>query len=232
MRAADRPLAGPRLSAARLIAAGAGLGLTWAASLRAYMAALAGFESAVDWAGTFALILLPGAAVGALFGWAEAQGRAGRRRTWVAFVPLVFPVLALAPPDALTAFLATGIGGGSLALVATGMLLGFAASGRGPRWGRVVTGALGLAGLAGSSTAGLFIRSQLSFGTARGLWVAILGVCLTAVFGAACSIPHRAPAIQLAPLTPPAPSGDAPDSWSAAPPEDPPARTTRTDRPS
>ncbi|MGN6502545.1 MAG: hypothetical protein ACTHKX_06540 [Pseudolysinimonas sp.] len=177
----------------RLAGIGAGLGVTWAASLRGYMAALAGFESTVNWLGTFVLILIPGAAVGALLGWAEAERRRGRRRSWVAFVPLVFPVVALAAPGALVAFLRTGIGGGSIALVVTAMLLGYAISGRGPRVARILTGVVATLGLAGTALGGVLVRSQLAITTPRGLWVAILGVGLTAVFGAACSIPHRAP---------------------------------------
>lgn len=182
-----------RISPAGMITVGAVLGLTWAASLRGYMSALAGFESSVQWVGTFVLILLPGAVVGALFGWAEASRRAGHRRAWVAFVPLVFPVLALTPPGALVTFLTTGIGGGSLGLVITGMLIGYASSGRGPRVARIVVGVIGALGLLAGMSAGMFIRSQLALDTPRGLWVAILGACLTLVFGVACTIPHRAP---------------------------------------
>ena len=49
---------------------GAVCGLAWAASLRAFMAEFAGPESTFDWFGTFEGVLLPGAVVGALLGWA------------------------------------------------------------------------------------------------------------------------------------------------------------------
>jgi hypothetical protein len=61
---------------------GALLRLAWACSLRGWMIQLAGPDSNLSWNGTFAALRLPGALVGALFGWAEHLRRTGRRRGW------------------------------------------------------------------------------------------------------------------------------------------------------
>ena len=61
---------------------GALCGLAWAASLRGFMAQIAGPESTVDWAGTFGWILVPGILAGALLGWAEHVRKLGGRRGW------------------------------------------------------------------------------------------------------------------------------------------------------
>ncbi len=178
----------------KLIAFGALAGLAWAASLRGYMAELAGPASRVDWFGTFGLILLPGLLVGAALGWAEALRRDGGRRgwRWLAATPLVFPVLALTPAGALETFLTTGIGGGSIALVLTGMLGGFAISGPGALWTRVIAGTVAAAGLAAGVVGGVVVRPQLALTEPRGLWVGLLALTLTVLLALACSIPHRA----------------------------------------
>lgn len=178
------------------VAFGALLGLTWSASLRGYMAALAGFESRVDWVGTFPLILLPGTVVGAAYGWEWARRRtdARRARWWMVLLPLVFPVLALTPPGALTTFLTTGIGGGALAVAVAGILGGFAISGRGPLVARIVAGVMTAVGILAAAFAGLFIRPTLGLVEPRGAWLAILGSCLVVMLVLACSIPWRKPA--------------------------------------
>jgi hypothetical protein len=177
----------------KLIAFGALAGLAWAASLRGYMAELAGPVSHVGWFGTFVLILLPGLVVGAALGWAEGIRRTGGRRgwRWLAATPLIFPVLALTPPGALMTFLTTGVGGGSLAVVLTGMIGGYAISGRGPLWARIVTGVIALAGLVLGAIGAVFVRDELVLTEPRGAWVAVLGTTLTALLLLACSIPHR-----------------------------------------
>jgi hypothetical protein len=73
---------------------GAVCGLAWAASLRAVMAQFSGAESHFDWVGTYEGVLLPGAVVGGLLGWAEHLRRGGdgpRQRRLVA-APLAFTV--------------------------------------------------------------------------------------------------------------------------------------------
>src|SRR5688572_3041536 len=69
-------------SSAALVGLGALCGVAWAAALRAYMIELAGAESAFDWWGTVGAILVPGAVVGALLGWAEDIRRRGGRPGW------------------------------------------------------------------------------------------------------------------------------------------------------
>src|SRR3954451_6253185 len=112
----------------RLVVLGCLLGLTWTAALRAYMVELAGPGSRVDWVGTFALILLPGAVVGGLLGQAEHWRRDGGRPgwRWLGAAPVLFPIAALAAPGALVRFVTTGLGGGAVGVVGVGLLLGYA----------------------------------------------------------------------------------------------------------
>ncbi len=58
---------------------GALCGLAWAAALRAFMWEVAGDDAQADWAGTFVWVLLPGAVIGALLGWAEHRRWTGTR---------------------------------------------------------------------------------------------------------------------------------------------------------
>src|SRR4051812_15283025 len=119
---------------------GAICGLAWACALRAYMAQLAGFQSAFDWWGTFLAILTPGVLVGAALGAASAIGP-GHRATlrWAAASPLLFALFALLLPGVLVALVTTGIGGGAVAVPLFGIAGGYAlAGGRG--WLRVVLG--------------------------------------------------------------------------------------------
>ncbi|HWM34930.1 MAG TPA: hypothetical protein VNR36_11900 [Pseudolysinimonas sp.] len=182
-----------RRAALHLIGFGILAGVAWAASLRGYMAELAGPSSHVDALDTFALILLPGAVVGALLGAAESVRRRGGRRgwRWTALAPLLFPVLALLPPGAFLAFITTGIGGGAVAIAANGMLGGYAISGRGPLWSRLLAGALSAALLIAGVFAGPIVNPALALTTPRGAWVAVLGLALGLLLVLACSIPHR-----------------------------------------
>ena len=68
---------------ARFVVGGGVAGLAWAAALRAYMTVIAGDGSQFDWYGTYVAILLPGALVGALLGWAESRHRRGDRKSVV-----------------------------------------------------------------------------------------------------------------------------------------------------
>lgn len=172
-----------------LIALGGAGGLAWSASLRGWMAQLAGAESEFTWLGTFLLILLPGVFVGGLLGWAQSLRESGGRRGWrlLAFAPVLF-ALAIADPRNFSALLATGTGGGALGVVAIGLLGGYALAPRGPAWSRVAAGTFAVAGIIGSA----FITSGvLSPGTAHGAWVAGYLPSLLLVLCVACSIPHR-----------------------------------------
>jgi hypothetical protein len=182
------------------VAIGAFAGLAWGVTLRAYMAEIAGRASHVDWVGTFVLILLPGVLVGAALGWAEQLRRTGGRpgRRWLAASPLIFSVAALAPPGALEALLTTGIGGGAVALPLIGMLGGYAISGRGPLWARIVTGAITAASLVGTAISVPIVNPALRLTEPRGIWVVLLIECLIVILIAACSIPHRKAATETA----------------------------------
>jgi hypothetical protein len=81
-----RPQRAPRRNAslAFLLSLGAVCGLAWAASLRGFMAQVAGAESGVSWSGTFGWILTPGVVTGLLLAWAEYIRRTGPARLAVA----------------------------------------------------------------------------------------------------------------------------------------------------
>ena len=85
----------------------------------------------------------------------------------------------------------TGIGGGAVALPVIGMLGGYAISGRGPLWARIVTGTITAAGLAGTAISVPLVNPALRLTEARGVWVVLLIECLIVILIAACSIPHR-----------------------------------------
>lgn len=175
------------------IVAGAVGGLAWSASLRAYMVELAGAASRFDWVGTFAQILLPGVVIGALLGLAEFLGRTGGRRgwRWLAAAPILFAIAPILTPGALIHFLTTGIGGGAVAVALVGVLGGYAVSGRGPLWGRIVAGVPAIALAAAGTVAGAVGFSGGPIGP-RGVWVALLSASLMVIFAFACSIPHKA----------------------------------------
>ena len=114
----ERPQRAPSRNAslAFLLSLGAVCGLAWAASLRGFMAQVAGAESGVSWSGTFGWILAPGVATGLLLAWAEYIRRTGGRRgwRWLALAPLTFAgVLLPGLLDPATMF-EGGIGGGAI----------------------------------------------------------------------------------------------------------------------
>ncbi len=172
---------------------GAVCGLAWAASLRTLMAEFAGAESGFDWFGTFEGILLPGAVVGGLLGWAEHlwQRPGGRPPRWLAAAPLAF---VLATPAVLVSVFVDGLGGGALAVPLFGMAGGYALAGRGPRWTRWAAGALALLPIPAWPVAASFAGGPLALGTPRGAWLAVLFLSLLAVLSLGSTVPHRAPA--------------------------------------
>jgi len=179
---------------ASLIVIGAICGIAWAAGFRAYMAELVGVASRFDWVGTFGAILLPGAIVGALLGWAESLRRSGGERgwRWLALAPFVFAVAPLLRPGAVVELVTTGIGGAAfgVALIAIGG--GYAISGRGRVWGRIVAGVLSGAVVAATPfvPAALGV-GRLSVSEPRGAWVSVLGGTFLLVLVLASSIPFR-----------------------------------------
>jgi hypothetical protein len=187
----SRPLGTP---ARKLALIGGVGGLAWSAAIRAYMVEIAGRLSHFEWAGTFLQILLPGVVVGVLLGVAEYVRRTGGRRgwRWLAAAPILFAVAPLLSPGALQSLITTGLGGGALVLPITGMLGGFAVSGRGPVWGRIVTGVLALALVVAAPLGQAFFAPRgLELTEPRGAWAALLLASLEVVLALACSIPHR-----------------------------------------
>jgi hypothetical protein len=74
-----------------------------------------------------------------------------------------------------------------------GMLGGYALSGRGPRWARIVSGAVALTAIPiWALTVTSFAGPGLAVDTPRGAWVAVYCWSFLAVLILACSIPHRA----------------------------------------
>jgi hypothetical protein len=165
---------------------GAVCGLAWAGSLRALMAGFAGPESTFDWFGTFEGVLLPGAVVGALLGWAAHQ-----RRRWLVAAPLVF---VLFTPSVLGSVFVDGLGGGAIAVPLFGMAGGYALAGRGPRWARWAAGAVALLPVPGWLVLAAAVGGPLALDTPRGAWLAVLFLSLLAVLAFGCALTHRAPA--------------------------------------
>jgi hypothetical protein len=114
----------------RFIVTGAVIGLAWAASLRGYMQQLAGLDSTFTFTGTFGIIIPTGTIVGALLGWAEYQHRSGHQHRLLILAPLLIGAI---PSLATVTLDPAPIG---LALLA--MAGGYAVSGRGPLWTRIV----------------------------------------------------------------------------------------------
>lgn len=166
-------------------------GLAWAASLRGWMTQVAGTGTTFTWVGTFLLILIPGALLGALLGWAEhlrrTGGLRGRRQRWLVLSPLMLAA-ALLDPSILRALVTTGEGGGALGVVIIGLTGGHALSGRGARWARVTSGLVAFVLIAGCS---LVATENAPLTTAHGAWVAVQVTSLLLVLCLACSIPRR-----------------------------------------
>ena len=185
-------------SSAALVGLGALCGVAWAAALRAYMIELAGAESAFDWWGTVGAILVPGAVVGALLGWAEDIRRRGGRPgwRWLALAPLLLAIAPMLLPGALVDFVTQGLGGGAVGVALMAIAGGYAISSRVPVAARAVCGILSGAVLVGLIISPPFIGgADLAVTEPRGLWLAILAGSLGALIIVASSIPHRMPVV-------------------------------------
>ncbi len=139
-------------------------GLAWAASLRAVMAQFAGNgKSQFEWMGTYEGILLPGAVVGGLLGWAAY--RHGRTPSWLVMAPLLFVV---ATPTVVASVFVDGLGGGALAVPLVGMAGGYALAGRGLRWTRWAAAVVALLAVPGWLVMATMIGGPLALDTPLG----------------------------------------------------------------
>jgi len=173
-----------------LVVVGAVIGITWAAALRAYMVGLAGSATVFSWWGTFGAILIPGAISGALLAVAWQRSNAGRASAWFAFAPVPLAITTFLEPGALWTLLTTGLGGGAIGVVATGLLGGFAAGQRGPVWVRALSGAVWVAMVVGFALTPSLV-AELPPTDPRGAWLIVLAVGLMIVLSLACIAPFR-----------------------------------------
>jgi hypothetical protein len=162
--------------------------------MRGYMIQLAGPASVFSWLGTFGAVLLPGAAVGGLLGWAEHRRRrgVGRGRPWLAASPLLLAVVPLLLPGAVTALVTTGLGSGAIGMTLLGVLGGFALSGRGRRGLRVCGGLVAFSVVPAAFLAPP-MRPELDPFQPLGAWTATTFAALFLCLAVACTIPLRRP---------------------------------------
>ncbi|MDQ2662077.1 MAG: hypothetical protein M3Y52_09420 [Actinomycetota bacterium] len=176
-------------------ALGGVVGLTWAAGFREYMSAISGKESEVTWYGTFAGVLAPAAAVGALFGWAEHRRHTGRdlpHRRAVAAAPVIMGIVPLTKPGAIKTLVTNGQGSGAGAIAGAAIAGGYALAGRGPAWTRILTGVLAVAVAAGVAASVPSIGgARLSLTKPRGALTAVLGAGSVITLALAASVPFR-----------------------------------------
>lgn len=170
------------------VVVGAVCGLTWAAALRAYMSEIAGVATRFELYGTLVGILLPGAIIGALYGWALVSDRGVRAIRWA---PALFVVAPMTMPGAIVALVTQGLGGGAVMVAATAVAGGFALGRVGPVWGRALAGAFAALGVAGIAVSTPIIVGGLGRPEARIIWVTILATGLMALFVIASAIPWR-----------------------------------------
>jgi len=149
--------------------------------------------SVFGWYATFVGVLLGGAIVGALLGWAEYLRRTGGRPHWrlLALSPLVLGVLPLTVPGAI-AQLSRGIGTAGMAVALLGIGLGYGVSGLGPLLGRVLAGGASLvAALALVLATTVISDGRVTVTEPRGAWTMVLGLTSILTLGLAASIPFR-----------------------------------------
>jgi hypothetical protein len=133
--------------------------------------------------GTFGIIIPTGIIVGALLGWAEHQRRTGTQYPLLILAPLLIGII----PN-----LAAGPDPGPIGLALLAMAGGYAVSGRGPLWTRIVAGIVNLTGIAVTFLAPK-PYPDLSYTTPHGAWFDTLAASLGVTLALACSIPMRRP---------------------------------------
>jgi hypothetical protein len=176
-------------------ALGALCGIAWACALRGFMAEVAGAGSGVDWEQTWGFILLPGALIGALLGWAEHLRRTGGRSRWrlLALSPFLFAaVLVRGLVEDPTTMFEGGVGAGAIAIPALCIIGGHALSGRGSWSTRLPAGVLGAVTLVIWPLTGTAVGGP-SFApdTPHGLWATVLYDALLVTFALAAAVPQR-----------------------------------------
>ena len=183
------------MSATAAAAIGGVAGLTWAAGFREYMASLAGRESTITWYGTFGTILLPAAAIGALFGWAEHRRTNGEDlplRRAIAAAPIAIGILPLTRPGAVATLRKTGEGSAASGVALAAIGGGYAVAGSGPAWTRVAAGVTAAAIAVGAAASVPSIGgSRLALSKPRGALTAALGAGSVITLALAASVPFR-----------------------------------------
>jgi hypothetical protein len=122
-------------------------------------------------------------------------GRRGWR--WLAAAPIVFTVAVFVSPEVFQAvlngqpLLGGGIGGGAIAVPLFGMAGGYALSGRGPLWARILLGVVALVPIPAWAFASSLFGSAFALTSPRGAWTALFFYSFIATLALACSIPHR-----------------------------------------
>jgi hypothetical protein len=92
----------------------------------------------------------------------------------------------------LEQFAENPLGGGAIGVPLYGMVSGYALSGRGALWGRIVAGVVGLTAIPiWALTVTGFAGPLLAVTTPRGAWVALYYWSFLAVLAFGCAIPHR-----------------------------------------
>ena len=137
---------------------------------------------------------LPGVIVGGLLGWAHTIRLSGGRRgwRWLGAAPAVFAIAPMLLPGGILAFVTQGLGGGAVAIALLAIGGGFAISGRGRLWARIVCGVISALLIVGVTITTFNIAGpRLAVTEPRGVWVALLALSLLTLLAIAASIPFR-----------------------------------------
>lgn len=189
----------PALDRLGCIGIGGLFGLAWSGGLRSFMAAVVGADSLVTWVNTMVWILLVGAIVGALLGYAAWRRSAGCPVSALTCAPLLFAGVLVPGLLHPTTMFDGGIGGGAIGVPLLGMAGAYALAGQ-LTWARVVCASLFLAGM----TLWVVVAddvggSGFALDTPRGLWATLLYLGLLATLALAATLPLRGPATTLVP---------------------------------